>query len=143
MPLTPPDAPSDGNVVHAVLGSLAALLMAAGAWILRKTGKAPRPKSVSEREYEFLKTEMEEKFKRDLQPIKDSLDRLSSAFIVNNAAVQQNADQMERLSRAHSSEASSLRGDMQEMRGELGQLILRVARQGGVLRGLEERFNAE
>ncbi len=113
----------EGNTspLNAFLAALATLLMTAGGLILRKLNKTPRPKDLTGDDYARMRQELEEHFRRDLRPIREALDSLS---------------------RQLASDSSSTRGDIQEIRGELGQLSMRVSRQGGVLKGLEDRLNA-
>ncbi len=112
----------NNNVLNAFLAGLATFLMGIGAWILNKLNKTPRPRDLTNVEYLRIRRELEVQFRQDMKPLYEALDALTKSLM---------------------SESTSLRGDMQELRGEMGQLSQRVSRQGGVLRGLEDRFNAD
>jgi hypothetical protein len=134
--ITPtPDAVPDNNLLRNVLAALATFLMAAGAWMLRKMNKTPNVPSGSRIDAE-LRRDLNEKLRRELQPYRDTIDQLSDALTAS-------ADKFDKAARLHNSEIGFLRSDLQEIRGEMNQLSLRVGRQGGVLRGLEDRFNEE
>jgi len=137
--ITPtPDAVPDNNLLRNVLAALATFLMAAGAWMLRKMNKTPNvpPGSLAVNTDAELRRDLNEKLRRELQPYRDTIDQLSDALTAS-------ADKFDKAARLHNSEIGFLRSDLQEIRGEMNQLSLRVGRQGGVLRGLEDRFNEE